>query len=110
MKRCEVEPDAPVMQCNATVDIVFLIDGSGSLGQAGWDAEIKAAKMFVEAFSGTGANAEMSVILYSGPRTWGGVRKCFARNADGVNLETDCKIRTVTSLTSNMADVKTAIT
>ena len=35
----------------------------------GWKAEIKAAKLFVDAFSGTGAQAKMSVILYSGPRT-----------------------------------------
>ena len=48
MKRCMVPAADPVTKCNETLDIVFLIDGSGSLGQSGWDAEIKAAKMFVD--------------------------------------------------------------
>merc|ERR1719446_841183 len=105
MKRCPVPPEALVNKCNETLDIVFLIDGSGSLGQTGWDAEIKAAKMFVDAFSGTGAQAEMAVILYSGPRTWGGVRKCFAKNSGEVDMEAICKVRTVTHFTSDMKKV-----
>merc|ERR1719460_1639453 len=105
MKRCKVPEAEPVMRCNATIDIVFLIDGSGSLGQAGWDAEIKAAKMFVDAFSGTGANAEMAVILYSGPRTWGGVRKCFAKNGGDVDMEAICKVRTITHFSNDMKKV-----
>ena len=48
MKRRMVPVADPVTKCNETLDIVFLIDGSGSLGQSGWDAEIKAAKMFVD--------------------------------------------------------------
>jgi len=58
------------------MDIVLLIDGSGSLGQGGWDAEIKAANLFVDRFEGTG-KANIAVILFSGPRTWSGVYKCF---------------------------------
>merc|ERR1719160_1533539 len=80
MKRCKVPAEKQVMTCNASVDVVFLIDGSGSLGKTGWKAEIKAAEMFVDAFSGTGAQANMAVILYSGPRTWGGVYKCTDPN------------------------------
>ena len=32
------------MKCNKKLDVVFLLDGSGSLGAAGWKAEIKAAQ------------------------------------------------------------------
>ena len=67
------------MTCDKELDIVLLIDGSGSLGTAGWAAEIKAAQMFVDAFNVQGTRGSMAVILYSGPRTWGGVYKCFAR-------------------------------
>merc|ERR1740130_1094673 len=55
------------LQCNKELDIVFLLDGSGSLGEKGWKAEIKAAQTFVDAFTGTGAKAKMAVVLYSGP-------------------------------------------
>merc|ERR1719214_301599 len=51
----------------------------------------------------------MAVILFSGPRTWSGVYKCWRKNSDGVNMETDCKIKTVTHFTTDMAQVKTAI-
>merc|ERR1719171_578984 len=110
MKRCKVAAEKKVMTCNASVDVVFLIDGSGSLGKTGWKAEIKAANMFVDAFSGTGAQANMAVILYSGPRTWGGVRKCVGRNSKKVNTEKTCKIKTVTHFTNDMKKVKSLIT
>jgi len=97
------------LQCKEELDIVFLIDGSGSLGKAGWTAEIKAAQTFVDAFSGTGAKTKMAVILYSGPRTWGGVYKCFGRNSKRVDMEKTCKIKTVTHFTGDMKNVKTLI-
>merc|ERR1719253_263130 len=103
MQRC------PPLKCKKELDIVFLIDGSGSLGSAGWKAEIKAAQTFVDAFTVTGAKAQMAVILYSGPRTWGGVWKCWARNT-AANMETDCKIKTVTTFSTDMAAVKKSIT
>merc|ERR1719183_3476788 len=87
MKRCKVEVGKEVMECNKTLDIMFLIDGSGSLGRSGWKAEIKAAQMFVDAFSGSGAKAEMSVILYSGPRTWSGVSKCTSKSKKKVDMK-----------------------
>merc|ERR1719263_2568074 len=88
---------------------MFLIDGSGSLGKSGWKAEIKAAKMFVDAFSGAGAKAEMSVILYSGPRTWGGVDKCTSKSKKKVDMEKVCKIKMITHFTKDMKKVKDLI-
>jgi hypothetical protein len=102
MKRCEVVNGKEILQCNEMLDIMFLIDGSGSLGETGWKAEIKAAELFVDAFSGTGANAQMGVILYSGPKTWSGMHKCFSN----YNY---CEIKTVTHLTSDMSKVKELI-
>jgi len=99
---------AAALTCNKTQDIVLLIDGSGSLGQQGWDAEIKAAKTFVQAFSG--GKAEMAVILYSGPRTWGGVYKCFARNTKKVDREKICNIKSVTHFTADLKKVDSLIT
>jgi len=109
MKRCEVPAGMEVMQCNETLDIVFLIDGSGSLGKTGWDAEIVAAKTFVDAFAGKGADTQMGLILYSGPRTWGGVGKCFANNGKKVDMEKVCKIKTVTHFTKDMKKIKEKI-
>jgi hypothetical protein len=101
------ESDALV--CRNSMDIILLIDGSGSLGQEGWDAEIKAANAFVDAFIDGGADVEIAVILFSGPRTWGGVDLCTGANSQGVDLETVCQIRTITHFSSDLQNVKTLI-
>merc|ERR1719217_2022828 len=88
MVRCKVA-DGP-LPCNKTLDVVLMLDGSGSLGQAGWDAEMKAAQYFVDAFKDSG-KGNMAVILFSGPRTWSGVFKCTGPNKDTVDPE-ECGI------------------
>jgi hypothetical protein len=108
MHRCNVTEDDKPMACNRTMDIVLLLDGSGSLGKKGWKAEIVAAQYFVDAFVDSG-KAEMSVILYSGPRTWGKVKKCVGKNAQNVDME-QCGIKTVTHFTDDLKKVKQLIT
>merc|ERR1719163_1488854 len=110
MQRCVVAAANKPLACKKKLDIVFLLDGSGSLGKRGWKAEIKAAQTFVDAFSGTGAQANMAVILYSGPRTWGGVRRCFGRNRRKVNMARTCNIKSVTHFTTDMKKVKQLVT
>jgi len=110
MKRCKLAVGAMTMTCDKKLDIVLLIDGSGSLGKKGWAAEIKAAQMFVDAFTVQGGEANMAVILYSGPRTWGGVRKCFGRNTKKVDREKVCGLKTVTHFTNDLPMVKKLIT
>jgi hypothetical protein len=104
MHRCEVLPE-----CNRTLDVILLIDGSGSLGQEGWDAEIKAAKIFVGAFKSAAGKVNMSVILFSGPRTWSGVYKCTGKSSSGVSLD-ECGIKTVTHFTSDLDNIDTLLT
>merc|ERR1719444_710238 len=106
MHRCPLTAGAATLKCNDKVDIVMLLDGSGSLGQTGWNAEIKAAQTFIDAFSGSGAQAEIAVILYSGPRTWGGVRKCFSKSSAKVDMAATCKISSVSHLTNDTQRVK----
>jgi len=97
------------MKCDQKLDVVLLIDGSGSLGEAGWNAELQAATTFVNSFAGAG-KAQMGVILYSGPTTYRKVYRCFDHHGtDQINMDTDCNIKRVTDFTSDMADVKTKI-
>jgi len=108
MKRCEtVKVDEPLM-CNRTLDVIILIDGSGSLGKEGWASEIKAVKLFIAAFGNQG-KANMAVILYSGPRTWSGVSKCTGKSEGEVSLE-DCGIKTVSHFTDDLKKVDQLVT
>jgi hypothetical protein len=107
--KCDLNTSYKVLLCSNPMDIVLLIDGSGSLGQEGWDAEIKAANSFVDSFIDGGANASIAVILFSGPRTWSGVSKCIGTDTSDVDLETICQIRTITHFTDDLQSVKTDI-
>merc|ERR1719162_2089404 len=107
MKRCPAVAANAALVCNRSLDVVLLIDGSGSLGKRGWAAEMIAAKTFVDAFSQS-HKANMAVILYSGPRTWSGVRKCTGKSAKKVSQKY-CGIQTITHFTEDMDKVKSLI-
>merc|ERR1719199_194548 len=108
MHRCKTPAVEKPLACNKSLDVVLLIDGSGSLGKVGWAAEIKAAQYFVDAFSASG-KANMAVILYSGPRTWSGVRKCTGKSKTKVSPKF-CGIQTITHFTEDLKKVKQLIT
>merc|ERR1719265_1854691 len=73
--RCNTPVKDMPLLCNRSLDIVLLLDGSGSLGKKGWKSELKSAEYFLDAFSKSN-KAQISIILYSGPKTWSGVSKC----------------------------------
>jgi hypothetical protein len=108
MMRCETAAEDLPLACNRTLDVILLIDGSGSLGKEGWQAEIKAARMFIEAFGNSG-KAHMAVILYSGPRTWSGVSKCTGKSKVQVDSE-DCGIKTVSHFTDDLQKLDQLVT
>jgi hypothetical protein len=57
------------LRCASTVDVVLVLDGSGSLRQAGWDATVKAAEMIVNSFM-AGGKVQMAILLFSRKSTW----------------------------------------
>jgi len=110
MKRCKTLTVDKPLTCNRTLDVILLIDGSGSLGKAGWEAEIHAAKSFIGAFEmAEEGQIQMAVILFSGPRTWSGVSKCTGKSQATVSLET-CGIKTVTHFTDDLNKVDQLVT
>merc|ERR1719182_1389484 len=42
MKRCKVPVEDKALPCNRSLDVMLLLEGSGSLGKEGWAEEIKA--------------------------------------------------------------------
>jgi len=115
MNRCQIASKEVPLSCNKSVDVILLIDGSGSLGATGWSTEIKAARLFVDAFTQTGISgdaphANMAVILFSGPRTWSGVKKCVGKSDGSVDIENFCNIKTVTHFTEDLKKVKQLVT
>jgi len=78
-KKCNTHPCVKNMtetiQCNSTLDVVLMLDGSGSLGETGWEATKAFSKMLVTALAP--GNVEFALMTFSGPRTWSGVSKCM---------------------------------
>jgi hypothetical protein len=109
MDRCVTDTAETSLLCNKTFDVVLLLDGSGSLGKAGWEAEIHASKMLLTAFEPARGKVSFAVILFSGPRTWSGVSKCTGKNNKAVSLAF-CGIKTVTHFTKDMDKVDQLIT
>lgn len=63
-----------VLKCKSEVDLVLLLDGSGSVGSSGWKATLEFAETLVMGFKGEAT--QVSVILFSGPRSWPHYRQC----------------------------------
>jgi len=101
---CFADVGSPVLECKKTTDVILLIDGSGSLGKKGWAAEMTAAGYFIDAFTKS-KKANMAVILYSGPKTWSGVKKCTGKSKKKVSSK-ECGITTVTHFTEDLKKVK----
>lgn len=109
-KHCNAEACAPqaadgLLKCSAKLDVVILLDGSASIGPSGWEATKTAAKTLITNLEGTAPGqkahaAQVAVLLFSGPTTWDGFKKCTT-SAEGVNMETDCKISWVNHLSAD---------
>jgi len=111
-KPCNVQACPEKMTCDKKLDIVLVIDGSGSLGQKGFNASIKAAEQFVDAFDVRNHQANIAVIVYSGPYNRDARSKCLEASGP-VDIAKDCKVKAVVPLGSpqskDMAQVKKAI-
>jgi len=100
----------PTYRCKAKLDVILLIDGSGSLRQRGWDASVKASAMFAEAMLGGEEDIKLATLLFSGPGRRN-MRKCTGRGFGGrgrrrrrsakPNMARDCKISWVSRFTTD---------
>jgi hypothetical protein len=76
---CPIINEKVVATCNKTADIVFLIDGSGSLGADAFADELTFASNFAKGFEKQDTT-NFSVIVFSGPYTWGDYYYCSGTN------------------------------
>merc|ERR550537_273192 len=85
------------------LDVILLLDGYGSMGTKGWAAQKELSKTFIQAFDTPfGVDAQIAMILYSGPATWSGWRKCFGRRTPKAERDNACNVRTISHYTKDM--------
>jgi hypothetical protein len=100
------------LHCTEKVDVILLLDGSGSIREDGWVKTKSFAKKFVSGVMGTNADAEMSVILFSGPRTWGQYYKCVGvlkPHDEKTFMKDTCGIETVQHFSDDMVQTEANI-
>lgn len=95
----------PILKCKSKLDVVVLLDGSGSLGQTGWDLSKKFAETFVSSLVGGEDGVSLAFMLFSGPRTWPGVARCSSTDPT-LDMATDCNIRWISHFTTDIAKVE----
>lgn len=102
-------PEGPVYSCEAKLDVILLLDGSGSIGADGWAATQKAGASFARAMVGGDANVNLAVQLFSGPGTLGALYDCMGFTSNVPDMETDCNIKWIQHLSPETEEAATAI-
>jgi hypothetical protein len=96
------------LKCNAMVDLIILLDGSGSLGWYGWTESKKMLLNYIEAMNGGPSGVNIGLLLFSGPYTWEQLEKCVSNNPNDVPRPEDCGMHWVKHLTEDIEAVEMA--
>jgi len=96
-----------IVECQSKVDMIILVDGSGSLGQYGWDQSQKLAKKIVNNLEGSNDMVKVSLQLFSGPKTWADYEKCTDELPAGetLDLKEQCGIEWASHFTDDMGEL-----
>jgi len=109
---CVRGPGRPTLQCKSEIDVVLLLDGSGSLGEDGWQAAQTFAAMFASAMVGSEAGVRLAVQVSSGPEDLPAYCRCSGKRiwycerfTGGPDPQSDCNIEWVSHFTSDTHSV-----
>jgi hypothetical protein len=102
-----------LLKCAAKVDVIILLDSSGSLGSAGFDTMREAGKTLVKAMdpaANDGDGAQVAVLQYSGPKNMNTFKKCTGEaHGTQVDLVLDCRMNWVSHLSTDVEGIATSI-
>lgn len=100
-----------VVECQSKVDLIVLLDGSGTLGQTGWAQTQDMVVHLVHNLEGDGDKVEVSLQVFSGPGTWDDYEKCTDELPEGetLNMQEQCGIQWISHYTNDMGKLETDI-
>lgn len=105
-KGCNTQPcinkTTVIMTCVAKIDVIILLDGSGSLGQKGWEATVKAGASLARSMKG---DTQIAVLLFSGPTSYKYLWMCTGQIPGKPDMERDCGIKWVSHFSTDGEDV-----
>eukprot|EP00747_Dinoflagellata_sp_TGD_P216401 gnl/TRDRNA2_/TRDRNA2_88942_c0_seq1.p1 gnl/TRDRNA2_/TRDRNA2_88942_c0~~gnl/TRDRNA2_/TRDRNA2_88942_c0_seq1.p1 ORF type:complete len:725 (-),score=158.82 gnl/TRDRNA2_/TRDRNA2_88942_c0_seq1:198-2204(-) len=108
---CNKEPcvsaskDEPI-KCNSNLDVVLILDGSGFVGEEGFESVKKFASMLIKSLGVAKDKTSVAVALTSGPKTWNAYKKC---EQGGKAAPTECNVKLSLALTDDAAGAAGAV-
>lgn len=104
-EQCNAKACPAKVQCQAKLDLLILLDGSGSVGSTGW-AKVKTfAEKLAGAFQTGPDLAQVGTLLFSGPKNWKKLRTCV--RGEAADFAAECGVKWISHLTQDVAKVKT---
>lgn len=99
-----------LVKCTAMIDLVIMLDGSGSLGEYGWQSFKGMAEQLVSAMEGNTTGVNLAFMLFSGPSSAGDLENCTSSNPNIVpDVERQCGIKWVHHLSTTIDDVEKSV-
>jgi len=99
------------LQCTSKLDVIFLLDGSGSEADSGFAQSKAMVQKLLPAFDVSEQGAKIGVLVFGGPTDQAALDKCSGVNATSPpDMTTDCGMHWVSHPTNVTADVAQALT
>jgi len=92
------DPTNGTYTCEAKLDVILLLDGSGSLGPDGWKAVQKIGSMLANSLVGGDDKIQLAVQVFSGPGTYEGLYDCLGYTDKTPDMDADCNVKWVQRL------------
>jgi len=99
-----------LLQCTAMIDLIFVIDGSASLGSYGWDMIKRTSETLVASMQGNTTGVNVGLLVFGGPRTAEDLEACTADEQDvAPDIVNQCGMHWVQHLTTDIAVAETSV-
>jgi len=99
-----------LLQCTAMIDLIFVIDGSASLGGYGWDMMKRTSESLVASMQGNTTGVNVGVLVFGGPRSAEDLEACTADSQETApDIVTQCGMHWVQHLTTDMAVAESSV-
>lgn len=106
--QCVAAASSGILECKAKLDVIVLIDGSGSIGATGWTKTKEAATKIINAFQTGTDQSQLAVLMFSGPKDWTNYKKCTG-NGKNVNFAVDCNVAWVSRFSTDKAAIVSSV-
>jgi hypothetical protein len=102
-------PNRSILRCSDMLDVVILLDGSGSLGRYGWQESKEMAYRLVSGMKGGNTSVSISVLLFSGPNRLSRLDRCTGNGGGKPPTPQSCGMYWLSHMSEDIPSVAKAV-